>query len=180
MFFMMQFITVVMLGIVALAGADRVVYNPKITGTPTIHPGPNGTQIIFNGTLPSNVAIHNPLAGVAICPQKYDSPAYADKISDGIAYLIQKGDVACSAGYLPDSTFCQRVSCSYNSAIYVCNYGHDAPVSPACNQVGNYAQSILDSCQKFDKGQKITEGQLWDNGDWDQGGYYVQVAGADC
>ncbi|KAK6839424.1 hypothetical protein PG987_005290 [Apiospora arundinis] len=176
----MQFIAAVMLSIAALVGANPVVYNPKITGTPTIHPGPNGTQIIFNGTLPSDVAIHNPSLGVAICADDYDSPGYADRIAEGVQYLRRKGSAKCSAGFLPDATLCQRVSCSWDSAIYVCNTGRDAPISPTCDQVASYASSILNECMQVIWRETVVEGQFWDNGWSDQGGYYVQVASADC
>ncbi|KAK8058104.1 hypothetical protein PG994_008552 [Apiospora phragmitis] len=164
----MKLFTVVVIGLSTLVAARSIVFQPEITGVPTI----NGHKIISNSSLPDGIAIHD--HGSAICPEEYDSPALPQYIRDGIDYLHRKSD--CTAGVRPGLIFCQRVSCSYNSGIYVCNEGDQFPVSPPCGIVADYAQLIKDRCDKTTMGQHITQGQVFDT----YGGYYVSVGYGDC
>ncbi|KAK0119329.1 hypothetical protein ONS95_008171 [Cadophora gregata] len=83
-------------------------------------------------------------------------------IREGIAYL-RRGSMACWIN--PHS--CSRISCSWDSAIYLCNnnnyrFGHP------CFQIADYAQAILDKCQykKNLWADKEVGGQAWDILNW--------------
>ncbi|KAK8068400.1 hypothetical protein PG996_007512 [Apiospora saccharicola] len=158
----MQLFIAIVIGLAAL------VFQPEITGVPTI----NVHAIIPNGSLANNGTFIHDANGV--CPAVYDAPALPQYIRDGIVYVQQKSN--CTAGVTAGSIFCQRVSCSYNSAIYVCNESDQAPVSPACNAVADHAQFILDNCDTTTMGQHIVQGQVGDIA----GGYYVSVGYGDC
>ncbi|KAK7917538.1 hypothetical protein PG985_011146 [Apiospora marii] len=165
----MQLLHVAMIGLASLAKARPTVFRPEITGVPTT----NGENITSNGSLSSDgTSIHDQSNGV--CPDTYDAPALPQYVRDGIDYLRVKS--SCQAGFQAGHTFCQRVSCSYKSAIYVCNENNEAPVSPSCDAVADHAQYILDNCQETAMGQHITQGQVGDI----EGDYYVSVGYGDC
>ncbi|KAK8037403.1 hypothetical protein PG991_000749 [Apiospora marii] len=158
-----------MIGLASLATARPTVFRPEITGAPTI----NDQQLNSNGSLSSDgTSIYDQSDGV--CPDTYDAPAYPQYIRDGIKYL--RGKSSCQAGFQAGHTFCQRVSCSYKSAIYVCNENNEAPASPSCDAVADHAQHILDNCQETSMGLHITQGQVGDI----YGDYYVSVEYGDC
>ncbi|KAK8023691.1 hypothetical protein PG993_011757 [Apiospora rasikravindrae] len=143
MCFIMDVLLLSLLGLVAFCDAQlptvRIIFRNSmwqdnstnspsqvLSPEPTGVPGINKTVPIINGTVPSGVAIHD--HGGPICPPYYDDWAMANPIHDGIMYLRGKAD--CTAAGVPGCTWCQRVSCSYNSAIFVCNTNYATPVSP--------------------------------------------------
>ncbi|KAK8070544.1 hypothetical protein PG997_010747 [Apiospora hydei] len=130
---------------------------------------------VFNGTVPSGVAIHN--HGGPVCPPYFDAWAMANPIHDGIVYLRGKQD--CTAKGVPGWTYCQRVSCSYNSAIFVCNTNYATPVSPPCNTVADYAQLVVDNCfqdaLQSVNDRYITQGEVFDDDYW-----HVYVGYSNC
>ncbi|KAK7946203.1 uncharacterized protein PG986_010524 [Apiospora aurea] len=168
---------------------------------PTGVPDANKPVPVFNGTVPSGVAIHN--HGVSatfqtqpkemeenetvltpLCrprapsaPPYFDAWAMANPIHDGIVYLRGKQD--CTAKGVPGWTYCQRVSCSYNSAIFVCNTNYATPVSPPCNIVADYAQLVVDNCfqdaLQSVNDRYITQGEVFDDGYW-----HVYVGYSNC
>ncbi|KAH6679576.1 hypothetical protein B0J14DRAFT_558889 [Halenospora varia] len=75
----------------------------------------------------------------------------ADKyaIEDGIKYLnrVAKTGRKCDVGLGPGN--CVRISCSYNSAIYLCN-DNNYGMEPNCDYIASYAQNLLNRCWFFD------------------------------
>lgn len=97
-------------------------------------------------------------------------------IRDGIKYVRHKRH--CNVQNRPGYTFCQRMSCSYHSAIFVCNTDQTLPVSPDCNVVAEYAQLVADSCYQASlqgSAPYITQGEVFDALDW-----HVYVGWSNC
>ncbi|KAF4615549.1 hypothetical protein G7Y89_g15311 [Cudoniella acicularis] len=61
-------------------------------------------------------------------------------INDGIDYL-NTVDAFCNCG----GQSCVRISCSWNSAIYLCN-DNDDEIWNACDYMATFAQDIVDQC----------------------------------
>ncbi|PVH84403.1 hypothetical protein DL98DRAFT_568950 [Cadophora sp. DSE1049] len=83
-------------------------------------------------------------------------------ISEGVAYL-REGWKMCS---VPGRT-CGRVSCSWNSAIYICN-NKDEAINPTCDLIAAFAKVMADKC-RVRRGvfqHDVTGGQFWDNDNW--------------
>ncbi|KAL2867414.1 uncharacterized protein BJX67DRAFT_85278 [Aspergillus lucknowensis] len=70
-----------------------------------------------------------------------DLPAQRDSISDGIDYLNGVGGTPAQ-----DPNSCGRVSCSYNSAIYMCNDNDETQYLASFATLASGAQKILDEC----------------------------------
>ncbi|KAG4411096.1 hypothetical protein IFR04_015768 [Cadophora malorum] len=83
-------------------------------------------------------------------------PAEARYIRDGIAYL-QRVTALCWV----DGHKCSRISCSYKSAISLCNV---TPVRKglSCSYMTSYAQDILDRCTYNVGLMRFVGGQYWD------------------
>ncbi|KAH8764573.1 hypothetical protein BGZ57DRAFT_990518 [Hyaloscypha finlandica] len=74
-------------------------------------------------------------------------------IRDGITYLNNlntRVDIGAHA--------CARISCSYSSAIFLCN-DNDVTISPASPYLATYAQDLIDLCRSG----KRAGGQLFDS-----------------
>ncbi|KAG4413450.1 hypothetical protein IFR04_013427 [Cadophora malorum] len=82
-------------------------------------------------------------------------------IGQGIKYL-RNNNLVC--GVNPHS--CSRVSCSYDSAIWVCNNNNEW-IGPDCKLIASFAQALRDRCY-FTDGihDPATGGQAWDNENW--------------
>ncbi|KAH7380835.1 hypothetical protein BKA64DRAFT_727540 [Cadophora sp. MPI-SDFR-AT-0126] len=83
-------------------------------------------------------------------------PVEARYIRDGISYL-QKVTALCWV----EGNKCSRISCSYKSAISLCNV---TPVRKglSCSNMASYAQDILNKCT-YDVGiMRFVGGQAWD------------------
>jgi hypothetical protein len=94
-------------------------------------------------------------------------------INAGIYYLTNLNG---RLGMPPKS--CSRISCSYNSAIYLCN-DNDYHIEPASAYIASYAKDLVDLCTtgSFDKFPKYryTGGQEFGND-----GYNVIVKHDNC
>ncbi|KAH7418459.1 hypothetical protein BKA64DRAFT_762693 [Cadophora sp. MPI-SDFR-AT-0126] len=84
-----------------------------------------------------------------------DGPA----IIDGLKYL-RKGDKTCNVG--PQT--CARVSCSWNSAIYVNKF----PIAPSCKTIADFGRELNNKCrwQRQAYEHHKVGGQAWDRGNW--------------
>ncbi|KAK6843806.1 hypothetical protein PG987_004666 [Apiospora arundinis] len=68
----------------------------------------------------------------------------------------------CTVGAGPGT--CVRVACTNGGAVWMCN-DNITPSSAPCSLLGDYAQAIVDKCQKRDgANHKIVQGQLFDVG----------------
>ncbi|KAK6539178.1 hypothetical protein TWF694_009422 [Orbilia ellipsospora] len=91
-----------------------------------------------------------------------------------IPYLLAFGVGNCGAK--PWS--CSRVSCAWDSAIWLCNDHTDIEIHVSCERLGQAAQHIIDQpgcTTNFGPFEQQTKG-YWE----DTTGYYVLVAGSDC
>ncbi|KUJ09226.1 uncharacterized protein LY89DRAFT_598214 [Mollisia scopiformis] len=84
--------------------------------------------------------------------------ADAGLIQDGINYLsgLQGG---CCVG----PTSCVRISCSWNSAIFLCN-DNGYTICPNCGYLATYASDMINDCSSWNGGDSIiVGGQLFDS-----------------
>jgi hypothetical protein len=70
-------------------------------------------------------------------------PAGTTTIQQGMAYLRGLGNRGCRVG----GRSCTRISCSYRSAIWLCN-DNDWEIAPACNYLLEYAGNIIGKCKR--------------------------------
>lgn len=76
-------------------------------------------------------------------------------IGDGITYLNSFGDGYCG---LDDGPYkCARVSCSYNSAIWLCN-DNDTPLRVKCKDLEPFIRKIHDECYTWGFGESMVQG----------------------
>ncbi|KAH8590945.1 hypothetical protein B0O99DRAFT_691003 [Bisporella sp. PMI_857] len=100
-----------------------------------------------------------------VCNKVEGDLAISKAIYEGVRYLHKQEDqgIHCDSG----PKYCNRVSCSWNSAIYVCN-DNDFGISNSCHTVAEYAKSIVDECQfhcsRFN--QQCVKGQFFDTAKW--------------
>ncbi|EHK99809.1 hypothetical protein M7I_4304 [Glarea lozoyensis 74030] len=96
-------------------------------------------------------------------------PAKVDKIVDGIHYLQNKA----RCGVNPRS--CARISCSWDSAIFLCNDRNDF-IQPSCAYLASYASDIINFCHQDVNGIGIAvAGQ-----EFDTENYNVLVRYSNC
>ncbi|KAH7346430.1 hypothetical protein BKA65DRAFT_551336 [Rhexocercosporidium sp. MPI-PUGE-AT-0058] len=96
-------------------------------------------------------------------PGKPDlNEADTEAISHGIGYLRKIGGT-CGVGVRT----CARVSCSWNSAIFLCN---DNPnhLDVSSNQIADYTQDLVNACDKYVSRWRghAFGGRIFDNGGW--------------
>ncbi|CAJ2504629.1 Uu.00g120230.m01.CDS01 [Anthostomella pinea] len=79
-------------------------------------------------------------------------------LQDGINYL-KKHDRPCTAD--PGPRVCARISCSWNSAIWLCN---DTPngISHACADLATYVEDIREECHVGVGRELLIQGQQFD------------------
>ncbi|CZR56164.1 uncharacterized protein PAC_06052 [Phialocephala subalpina] len=83
--------------------------------------------------------------------------ADAGRIQEGVQYLDH---VQALCGVGPRS--CVRVSCSWRSAIYLCN-DNDYGITPNCGYIGSYASDLINQCVLYNPiGQGYVCGQEFD------------------
>ncbi|RSL66562.1 hypothetical protein CEP54_003648 [Fusarium duplospermum] len=84
-------------------------------------------------------------------------------IKEGIDYL-QGINGYCG---LDDGPYkCARVSCSWDSAIWLCN-DNDTPLRVPCKDLGPFAAKIREDCMSSGWSEPMTQGQLFsDEGNW--------------
>jgi len=90
------------------------------------------------------------------------------RIQQGVSYLNGQG--RCSV----NAKTCARVSCSWDSAIYLCN-DNDYYIEPACPYIASYAADIINTCQYYYAKRWVVTGQ-----EFDSDGYNVVVRGDSC
>lgn len=78
-------------------------------------------------------------------------------------WLKSLGDRQCNAGV----DGCARVSCSYNTAVYLCNL-RDYDWGPSCNEVADHVLAIADMCEAWDDetDSSRAKGTITKNGDY--------------
>ncbi|KAF4458844.1 hypothetical protein FALBO_14406, partial [Fusarium albosuccineum] len=92
-----------------------------------------------------------------LCDVGGSGAARKKAIEEGIQYLQTRlGNAPCGLDNGP--RVCTRVSCSYDSAIWLCN-DNSGPLQVACGQVGDLAQRILFGCPN-------PQGQFFTNANW--------------
>lgn len=99
-------------------------------------------------------------------------------IRDGISYL--KG---MSGNCTKQPYTCYRVSCSYNAAIYYCNFNQDdTVVTVPCADLGDFAEQVVDECAYEDSslGLPSTNVVLGGYLDWGAYGVLVGYPGGGC
>ncbi|KAG4432462.1 hypothetical protein IFR05_012052 [Cadophora sp. M221] len=88
--------------------------------------------------------------------------ADSEAISNGIGYLRRLGGT-CGVGVRT----CARVSCSWDSAIFICN---DNPrhIDISSNQIATYTQDLVTACDKYVSQYRghAFGGRIFDNGGW--------------
>lgn len=91
--------------------------------------------------------------------------AKADTIIDGITHLNKKAMKGATCKAKKQS--CSRVSCSYNSAIFLCNE-NDFSIAPECKLVADYAFKVIQDCKYplppkglYVNGQHFNESGSW-------------------
>ncbi|KAH9210962.1 hypothetical protein DL95DRAFT_525977 [Leptodontidium sp. 2 PMI_412] len=88
--------------------------------------------------------------------------ADSEAISNGIGYLRRIGGT-CGVGVRT----CARVSCSWDSAIFICN---DNPrhIDIASNQIATYTQDLVNACDHYVSQYRghAFGGRIFDNGGW--------------
>ncbi|PHH79465.1 hypothetical protein CDD80_4692 [Ophiocordyceps camponoti-rufipedis] len=90
-------------------------------------------------------------------------PASITEIREGIAYLASLG----GPPFLPKGPgSCSRVSCSWNSAIWVCNDNHDTLVIGNWPDVARSAQRIVDACLELKIDRSRVKGYSIEPGNW--------------
>ena len=71
---------------------------------------------------------------------------------------------------------CSRVSCSYNSAIFLCN-DNDIPIAPECSLVAGYALKVIDHCKtQLPSGKWYASGKYFN----ETGGWNAEVRYDKC
>ncbi|KAI1246907.1 hypothetical protein MGN70_010792 [Eutypa lata] len=89
-------------------------------------------------------------------------------LQEGINYLKQHTQGPCTAGRGPGN--CARISCSFNTAIWLCNDDPEYEVSRRCPDIATYAEDIREKCtfglsiqgQEFDTdGFNVMVGRDW-------------------
>ncbi|PWY96229.1 hypothetical protein BO94DRAFT_529621 [Aspergillus sclerotioniger CBS 115572] len=91
-------------------------------------------------------------------PGRYSSTANTFWIRSGIKYL--KGlEGKCGVSKGPRS--CARISCSYDSGIWLCN-DNEEKLEVKCSELAGYAEDIIERC---DEGEYVN-GQEFDEGGW--------------
>ncbi|PVH83074.1 hypothetical protein DL98DRAFT_413502, partial [Cadophora sp. DSE1049] len=98
------------------------------------------------------------------------TPANIYVIDDGIDYL-RKVKALCWV----DGHACSRISCSYNSAITLCNVTPNK-MGLSCTYMASYAQDLRDRCSHLKGYQYISVGGQA----WDTDGYNVNVYRQKC
>ncbi|KAK3316853.1 hypothetical protein B0H66DRAFT_562294 [Apodospora peruviana] len=90
------------------------------------------------------------------------NPADTNVIDQGISYLYGIGDGLCRAPPgVPGNPGCSRVSCSYNSGIFLCNDQNFEAQIP-CRLVADNALGIVRKCgYTAANGAHLTHGQIW-------------------
>ncbi|KAJ3548812.1 hypothetical protein NM208_g817 [Fusarium decemcellulare] len=92
-----------------------------------------------------------------LCDVGGSGAAREKAIEEGIKYLRgELGNAPCGLDSGP--RVCTRVSCSYDSAIWLCN-DNNGPLQVACGQIGDLAQRILSGCPN-------PQGQFFTNANW--------------
>ncbi|KAM6519201.1 hypothetical protein FALCPG4_012848 [Fusarium falciforme] len=77
--------------------------------------------------------------------------------ASGITYLNSFGDGYCG---LEDGPYkCARVSCSYNSAIWLCNV-NDTPLRVRSRDLEPFIRKIYDECYTWGFGESMVQGTL--------------------
>ncbi|PYI14289.1 hypothetical protein BO86DRAFT_99954 [Aspergillus japonicus CBS 114.51] len=88
-------------------------------------------------------------------------------ITKGIQYLLAL-DGVCKVGAGPGT--CARISCSYDSGIYLCN-DNAWEIEPKCSYLATYAEDIMTQCY---------DGMYINGQEFDTDNYNVIVAGDLC
>ncbi|KAM5359997.1 hypothetical protein ACJZ2D_014038 [Fusarium nematophilum] len=79
-------------------------------------------------------------------------------IREGVEYLESFGEGYCG---LDDGPYkCARISCSYNSAIWLCN-DQDTPLRVKCKDLAPFIHKIRDDCYTPGFGEPLTRGQIF-------------------
>ena len=81
-------------------------------------------------------------------------PALTSRLKDQASYLYSLGDDSCGA----KAGTCSRVSCSYDAAVYFCNY-RPAELSVTCSSLGDLVMAIVGDCT-----QTENDGSQWSGG----------------
>ncbi|KAH7323765.1 hypothetical protein BKA65DRAFT_555438 [Rhexocercosporidium sp. MPI-PUGE-AT-0058] len=137
-----------------------------------------GTRTIYQRTkenlqrIQEDQANHNPPStGNQIRPRMFPLPGQPDwraaevrYINDGVAYL-KKVNALCGV----NGHACSRISCSYKSAITLCNVTPNH-MSLSCTYMASYIQDILNRCAYSVGLIRLVGGQAWDTD-----GYNVNV-----
>ncbi|KAI9054706.1 hypothetical protein LZ554_001858 [Drepanopeziza brunnea f. sp. 'monogermtubi'] len=71
-------------------------------------------------------------------------------IQDGVNSLNNIGAAGCRVNALT----CARVSCSYDSAIHLCNDNVGWPINRDCRVIANFADDLKNQCNEFNAGKK--------------------------
>ncbi|KAJ4313268.1 hypothetical protein N0V84_009496 [Fusarium piperis] len=137
-----------------------------------------GEDVTLEGTveeITSKVKKTNPDFGLEIRPEKRaefgkvncgwggSGKASGLAIGDGIKYLNGFGDGYCG---LDDGPYkCARISCSYNSAIWLCN-DNDTPLRVRCGDLEPFIRKIVDDCYTWGFGEPMVQGQIFTNENW--------------
>ncbi|KAF8856031.1 hypothetical protein BDZ45DRAFT_804530 [Acephala macrosclerotiorum] len=83
--------------------------------------------------------------------------ADAGRIQEGVDYLNNFNGL-CNVG----ATSCVRISCSWNSGIYLCNDA-DHAIAPSCVYIASYATDLINHCVIYNPiGQGYVCGQEFD------------------
>ncbi|KAM0421487.1 hypothetical protein ACHAPT_010660 [Fusarium lateritium] len=92
-----------------------------------------------------------------------DGKASSVAINDGIKYLNSFGDGYCGLDDGPAK--CARISCSYNSAIWLCN-DKNTPLRVRCRDLEPFIKKIVDDCYTWSFWEPLVQGQLFSNEKW--------------
>ncbi|KAI1153711.1 hypothetical protein F4825DRAFT_460965 [Nemania diffusa] len=132
---------------------------------------------VFTGTIESVISQMRQIKGAHYTPSfvsKAENQALAANHDDHVStFLVECGGpdanprrIAQGIDYLnhlPDSARCSnkalhcgRISCSWNSAIWLCNERSDPGTDHQCNMFGGYANSILKYCTINDKNPRVS------------------------
>ncbi|PYH40792.1 uncharacterized protein BP01DRAFT_192925 [Aspergillus saccharolyticus JOP 1030-1] len=97
----------------------------------------------------------------------HSETANYDWITQGIQYLLAL-DGVCKVGAGPST--CARISCSYDSGIYLCN-DNAWEIEPKCSYLATYAEDIMTQCY---------DGMYINGQEFDTDNYNIIVAGELC
>ncbi|KAH8667893.1 hypothetical protein BGZ61DRAFT_364750, partial [Ilyonectria robusta] len=100
----------------------------------------------------------------SVCRWGGKGPASAPAIRDGISYIKDNWDgYDCQVEAGPSK--CKRFTCSWNSAIWLCNDTNETLKVP-CRDIASMAGKIIDTCGWYDwepmvQGQRFTGNKEW-------------------